>query len=170
MSVTVRPVEGRKDLKAFVEVPYRLRKHDPQWVPPLRFERLQFLDRNKNPYFEHAEVLLLIAERDGVGVGRMSAQVDQRWDEYQGGADGLFGFFECENDPETATALFNSAAAWLRERGRTRMLGPMDFTTNDECGLLIEGYDEPSMILEPWHPPYYRELVEAQGMTRRWTC
>ena len=109
---------------------------------------------------------LLLAERDGRPVGRISAQVDERWDSYQGGSDGLFGFFECENDPEMAAALFDAASTWLRERGRTRMLGPMDFTTNDECGLLIEGYDEPSMILEPWHPPYYRELVEGQGMTK----
>ena len=166
MSVTIRPVVSRKDLKAFVEVPYRLRRHDPQWVPPLRFERMQFLNRNKNPYFEHAEVQLMIAERDGVGVGRISAHVDERWDSYQGGADGLFGFFECEDNAETATALFEAAVAWHRERNRTRLLGPMDFTTNDECGLLIEGYEEPSMILEPWHPPYYRELVEAQGMTK----
>ena len=166
MPVTVRPVEGRRDLKAFIEVPYTLRRNDPQWVPPLRFERRQFLDRDKNPYFQHAEVALLLAERDGRPVGRISAQVDERWDEYQGGTDGLFGFFECENDHGTASALFDAASAWLGERGRTRLLGPMDFTTNDECGLLIEGYEEPSMILEPWHPPYYRELVEAQGMTK----
>jgi GNAT superfamily N-acetyltransferase len=166
MSLTVRPVEGRSDLNAFIEVPYTLRRDDRQWVPPLRFERRQFLSRDKNPYFQHAEVVLLLAEREDEPVGRISAQVDERWDEYQGGSDGLFGFFECENDPETATALFDAASTWLRERGRTRLLGPMDFTTNDECGLLIEGYEEPSMILEPWHPPYYRELVEGQGMTK----
>ncbi len=166
MTVTVRPVEGRRDVNAFIEVPYTLRRRDPRWVPPLRFERRQFLDRDRNPYFQHAEVALLLAERDGRPVGRISAQVDERWDSYQGGSDGLFGFFECENDPETAAALFDAASTWLRERGRTRLLGPMDFTTNDECGLLIEGYEEPSMILEPWHPPYYRELVEGQGMTK----
>jgi GNAT superfamily N-acetyltransferase len=166
MTVLVRPVEGRRDLDAFVEVPYTLRRDDPQWVPPLRFERRQFLSRAKNPYFQHAEVVLLLAERDGRPVGRISAQVDERWDEYQGGSDGLFGFFDSEDDPETAAALFEAASGWLRERGRTRLLGPMDFTTNDECGLLVEGYDEPSMILEPWHPPYYRDLVEAQGMTK----
>ena len=68
----------------------------------------------------------------------------------------MFGFFDAEDDPEVAGALLDAAADWLRERGRERMLGPMDFTMNDECGLLIEGFDEPSMILEPWHPPYYR--------------
>ena len=165
MSLTVRPVEGRRDLNAFIDVPFRLRRDDPQWVPPLRFERRQFLNPRKNPYFDHADVLLLLAERDGEAVGRLSVQVDERWDRFQGGRDGLFGFFECENDAETAVALFEAASIWLRERGRARLLGPMDFTTNDECGLLVEGYDEPSMILEPWHPPYYRELIEGLGMT-----
>jgi len=165
VSLTVRPVEGRRDLNAFIDVPFRLRRDDPQWVPPLRFERRQFLNPRKNPYFDHADVLLLLAERDGEAVGRLSVQVDERWDRFQGGRDGLFGFFECENDAETAVALFEAASIWLRERGRARLLGPMDFTTNDECGLLVEGYDEPSMILEPWHPPYYRELIEGLGMT-----
>ena len=166
MSVTVRPVQGRGDLNRFIDLPFRLRRNDPLWVPPLRFERRQFLDRSKNPFFEHAEAEYFLAERGGEVVGRITAHVDSRWDEFQGGSDGMFGFFEAENDPETAAALVGAAREWLRERGRGRMLGPMDFTTNDECGLLIEGYDEPSMILEPWHPPYYRELLEALGLSK----
>lgn len=166
MSITIRPVTGRRDLNAFIDLPFRLRRDDPQWVPPLRFERRAFLDRSKNPWFEHAEAEYFLAERDGEVVGRITAQIDYRWDEYQGGSDGMFGFFECENRSETAAALLDAASGWVRDRGRARLLGPMDFTTNDECGLLIEGYDEPSMILEPWHPPYYRELLEAQGLEK----
>ncbi len=162
----VRPVASRRDLNEFIEVPFRLRRHDPQWVPPLRFERRQFLDPKKNPYFDHAEVALLLAEREGEPVGRISVQVDRRWDQFQGGNDGMFGFFECENDPEVAGALLDAATGWLSERGRERILGPMDFTTNDEVGLLIDGFDEPSMILEPWHPPHYQGLIEGQGMTK----
>ncbi len=165
-TVSVRPVAGKRDLAAFIGLAYRLRRDDPQWVPPLRFERRRFLDRSKNPWFEHAEAELLLAEREGRVAGRISAQIDSRWDEYQGGSDGMFGFFECEDDPEVAAALLDAAAAWLRERGRERMLGPMDFTLNDECGLLIEGYDEPSMVLEPWHPPYYRRLIEGHGLVK----
>ena len=165
-SVSVRPVASKRDRDAFIELPYRLRRDDPQWVPPLRFERRQFLDRSKNPWFDHADAELLLAERDGRPVGRISAQVDRRWDEFQGGADGMFGFFDAEEDPEVVSALLDSAASWLRGRGRERMLGPMDFTTNDECGLLIEGYDEPSMVLEPWHPPHYRRLIEAHGLVK----
>ncbi len=166
-SVSIRSVAGKRDRNAFIELPYRLRRDDPQWVPPLRFERRQFLDPAKNPWFDHAEVELLLAERDGEVVGRISAHIDHRWDQFQGGSDGMFGFFDCEDDPEVAGALLDAAAGWLRERGRGRMLGPMDFTTNDECGLLIEGFDEPSMILEPWHPPHYRRLIEDHGLEKQ---
>jgi GNAT superfamily N-acetyltransferase len=161
---TIRPVVSKADLKQFIELPYRLRKDDPQWVPPLRFERRQFLDRKKNPWFEHAECELMVAEREGRVVGRISAHIDHRWDEFRGGNDGMFGFFDAEDDPEVFRALIEAASAWLRERGRERMLGPMDFTMNDECGILIEGFDEPSMILEPWHPPYYSERLDDLGL------
>ncbi len=164
--LSIRPVGTKADLKAFIELPYGLRRDDPQWVPPLRFERRQFLDRDKNPWFDHAEAALILAERNGEPVGRISAQVDHRWDEFQGGNDGMFGFFDAADDPEVVEALIDAAADWLRERGRTRMVGPLDFTLNDECGILIEGYDEPSMILEPWHPPYYREQLERLGLRK----
>lgn len=162
--LSIRPVATKRDLRRFIELPYRLRRDDPQWVPPLRFERRQFLDRKKNPWFEHSEAELMLAERDGRAVGRISAHIDHRWDEFQGGNDGMFGFFDSEDDPEVVGALVEAAAGWLRERGRARMLGPMDFTLNDECGVLIDGFDEPSMILEPWHPPYYSQRLEAHGL------
>ena len=164
--LTVRTASGRKDMNAFIDVPFRLRRDDPQWVPPLRFERRAFLNRKKNPWFEHAEAEFFLAERDGEPVGRISAHIDRRWDEYQGGSDGMFGFFEVANDPEAAKALLDTATEWVRARGRARILGPMDFTLNDECGILIEGYNEPSMILEPWHPPYYKELIDGYGMEK----
>jgi len=161
--VTIRPVRTRRELKRFVKVPFLLHRDHPQWVPPLIFDRMQFLNRAKNPYFEHAEAEYFIAERDGEPVGRITAQVDQRWDEYQGGDDGMFGFFETIDDREVAAALLGAAEEWLRARGRTRLLGPMDFTTNDELGILIEGYEIRPMILQPWHPPYYRELLDGLG-------
>jgi GNAT superfamily N-acetyltransferase len=163
--VSVRPVDGKRDLGAFIKLPFRLHRGTP-WIPPLVFERRQFLDRRKNPFFEHAEAEYFLAERDGQVVGRITAHVDERWTQFQGGNDGLFGFFESENDPEIARALVDTAAAWLRERGRERMLGPLDFTTNDECGLLVEGYDRDPLILQPWHPPHYQVLLEALGMTK----
>jgi GNAT superfamily N-acetyltransferase len=165
-SVSIRPVRTRRELKRFVKVPFRIHRDHPQWVAPLIFERMQFLSEKKNPYFDHAEVRLLIAERDGEPVGRVSAQIDHRWDEYQGGSDAMFGFFETVEDPEVARALIDAASEWVAGEGRQRILGPMDFTTNDEIGILIEGYERRPMILEPWHPPYYRELIEAQGFEK----
>lgn len=162
-NVSIRPVRTRRELKRFVRVPFQLHRDRPQWVAPLIFERMQFLDRGKNPYFEHAEAEYFLAERDGEAVGRITAQVDQRWDEFQGGSDAMFGFFETVEDPEVAAALLGAANEWARGKGRGRILGPMDFTTNDEIGLLIEGYERRPMILENWHPPFYKQLIEAEG-------
>jgi len=161
--VSIRPVRTRRELKRFVKVPFRLHRDHPQWVPPLILDRMQFLNREKNPYFEHAEAELFIAERDGEPVGRISAQVDSEWDATQGGNDGMFGFFETIDDREVAAALLGAAEDWLGERGRDRLLGPMDFTTNDEVGILIEGHELRPMILQNWHPPFYRELLEGLG-------
>ena len=162
--VSIRPVRTRRELKRFVKVPFRLHRDNPQWVAPLIFERMEFLNREKNPYFEHAEAEYFIAERDGEPVGRITAQVDERWDEYQGGSDAMFGFFESRGRPRGRRGAARRRAEWARGKGRARMLGPMDFTTNDEVGILIEGYERRPMILEPWHPPYYRELIEAAGL------
>jgi hypothetical protein len=162
-TVEIRPVRSRRELKRFVKVPFRLHRDRPQWVPPLIFDRMQFLNRGRNPYFEHAEAELFLAERDGEPVGRISAQLDQRWDTYQGGSDGMFGFFETVEDREIAAALLGAAEGWLRERGRSRLIGPMDFTTNDEVGILIEGHELQPMILQNWHPPFYKDLLEGLG-------
>ncbi len=165
-SVSIRPVRSKRELKRFVKVPFALHRDQPQWVAPLIFERMEFLDPKKNPWFQHGEAELLVAERDGEAVGRISAHVDHRWDEYQGGSDAMFGFFESADDPEVAAALLGAATEWARGKGRDRILGPMDFTTNDEIGILIEGYERRPMILEPWHPPHYRGLIEAEGFEK----
>jgi hypothetical protein len=165
-SLTIRPVRTRRELKRFVKVPFGLHRESEQWVPPLVFERMQFLDRRKNPWFEHGEAEFFLAERDGEPVGRISAHVDSRWDTYQGGSDAMFGFFETAEDPEVVRALFDAASEWAAAQGRERILGPMDFTTNDEIGILIEGFERQPMILEPWHPPYYGRLIEAEGFAK----
>jgi len=167
VSVEIRRVEGKGDRKQFLDLPYRLYSTEKRWVPPLRLERKEHIDPGKNPFFEHAEVEFFLARRDGRVVGRISAHVDRNLNEFQDNRWGLFGFFECEDDPETARALVDTAEAWLRARGRDRMVGPMDFTTNDECGLLIEGHERPPIILCPWQHPYYQRLLEeACGLTK----
>jgi len=135
-------------------------------VPPLISERKRHLDRRRNPFFQHADAEYWLARRDGRVVGRITAQVDQRFNEFQDNDWGMFGFFECEDDPEVATALLDVARQWLRERGRDHMIGPLDFSTNDECGVLVEGFELRPQILENWHHPYYGPLLEGAGLVK----
>jgi GNAT superfamily N-acetyltransferase len=166
VSVEVRSVSSKRELDTFVKLPFRLYSAQPNWVAPLIFERKRFLDRSKNPFFQHAEAEYFLAYRDGRAVGRITAQVDRNFNEFQGNDWGMFGFFECEDDPEAAAALLSAAETWLRERGRDHMVGPMDFTTNDELGVLVEGHDRTPIVLTPWSHPYYPQLIEGAGLTK----
>ena len=166
MPLEITPVRDRKDLGAFIDLPFRLYAGEPNWVPPLKFERRAFLDRSKNPFFEHADAEYFLARRDGRVVGRITAQRDETFQKFQANAWGFFGFFECEDDPEAAAALLDTAEGWLAAQGCDRMVGPCDFTTNDECGILIEGHDRTPIILSPWTHAYYLPLLEGAGMTK----
>ncbi len=166
MGLDVRPVASKRDLTTFIKLPWRLYRNEPNWVPPLVFERRQFLDRRKNPWFQHGEAEYFLAWRDGRAVGRITAQVDRVLNEFQDNSWGLFGFFECEDDPEAAQALLAAAEAWLRVRGRDRIVGPMDFTMNDECGVLVEGFERDPIILTNWTHRYYPALLESTGMVK----
>lgn len=165
-SIEIRPVRTRRELGSFIRLPWRLYRGSASWVPPLISERKRHLDRGRNPFFEHAEAEYFLAWRDGVPMGRITAHVDHLLNDFQDNRWGLFGFFECEQNPAAAQALLDAAEAWLRERDRDRMLGPLDFSTNHESGLLIEGHELPPQILENWHHPYYRQLLEGQGLVK----
>jgi GNAT superfamily N-acetyltransferase len=165
-ALEVRPVAGKRELNTFIKLPWRLYRNEPNWVPPLLFERKQFLDRQRNPFFEHAEAEFFIAWRGDQPIGRISAHVDRHFNEFQHHEWGMFGFFECEDDAEAAHALLAVAEQWLRARERDRMVGPMDFTTNDECGVLVDGFELPPTILTGWHHPYYQRLLEGYGLTK----
>jgi hypothetical protein len=166
MAIQVTPVRSRRDRKEFIELPFRLHANAEQWIPPLRIERRLFLNPRFNAYFKRAEVELFLARRDGRVVGRISAQIDRAFNEYQGNAWGHFGFLELEDDAEVAAALFDVAASWLRERGRDRMVGPMDFAMTEECGVMVEGFDREPMIKQSWHPPYYQRRCEGAGLAK----
>lgn len=166
MSVDVRPVKGRRELREFIELPYRLHSTSPIWCPPLRIERRMFLSRRQNAFFKHGEAELFCAWRDGRVVGRLSAQIDHAYNEYHRSTSGMFGFLELEDDPEILPALLEPAMAWLRARGMTEALGPMDFTANDEAGVLVEGFDREPMVKQPWHPPYYQARCEEAGLEK----
>src|SRR5690242_4222927 len=134
-------------------LPFRLYQDAEMWVPPLISERKKHLDRKRNPFFGHAEAEYFLARRGDRVVGRITAHVDHRFNEFQDNDWGQFGFFECEDDPEVAAALLATAEAWLRERKRDHVIGPLDFTTNHECGLLVDGFELRPQILENWHHP-----------------
>lgn len=163
-SLAVRPVASRRDLKRFIELPYRLHGSSPQWVPPLRLERKLFLSKKQNPFFTHGEAEYFVAERGGEVVGRITAQIDRNFNSYHDNTWGMFGFLEFEDDQAVLNALLDAAGGWLKARGRERMVGPMDFQMNDESGVLIEGFDRRPMLKQPWHPPYYQQRVEAAGL------
>jgi hypothetical protein len=166
VSVDVRPVQSRRDLREFVELPYRLHSTSPQWIPPLRLERRLFLSRRFNSFFKRGDAQLFLALRGDRVVGRISAQVDRAFNDFHGNRWGMFGFLEVEEDAEALQALLAAAEGWLRERGHDRMVGPMDFSMNDESGVLVEGFDREPMVRQPWHPPYYQRLCEAAGLEK----
>jgi hypothetical protein len=166
VSLEVRPVRGRRDLREFIGLPYRLHSTSPVWVPPLRLERRIFLSRRFNAFFKHGDAQLFVAVRDGRVVGRVSAQYDHAFNDHHGNRWGMFGFLELEDDPEVLPALLGTAEAWLRGHGRDRMVGPMDFTMNDESGVMIEGFEREPMIKQPWHPPYYARRCDEAGLAK----
>jgi GNAT superfamily N-acetyltransferase len=166
VAVDIRAVSGSRDLKAFIELPFRVHANHPQWVPPLKLERRMFLNRRMNPFFTHGEAEYFLARRDGQVLGRASAQINHSFNDTHQAKWGWFGFLELFDDQEVAGALLDAAAEWLRARGMERMVGPADFSMNDESGILVEGYELRPMLRQPWHPPYYRRLVEAEGLEK----
>ena len=163
MAVQVKVVRGRKDKKIFVDLEWRLNKDCPNWISPLRMERKKILNTKKNPFFQHAEIELFIAYRGGEPVGRIAAITNENHNNFQNDKAGFWGFFDCIDDQETADALFGAAAAWLTDKGKDQMLGPMNPSTNDEVGILIDGFETaPYMMMTQTHP-YYRRLVEGFG-------
>jgi GNAT superfamily N-acetyltransferase len=165
VSVDVRPVGSRRELREFIELPFRLHSTSP-WVPPLRIERRLFLSHRFNAFFKHGDSELFLARREGRVVGRLSAQYDEAFNAHHGNDWGQFGFLELEDDPEILPPLLDAARDWLRGRGRDHMIGPMDFTINDESGVMVEGFEREPMIKMPWHPPYYQRLCEEAGLTK----
>ena len=171
MSLRVSAVRSRDDRRAFLDLPHELYRRDPHWVAPLRTEIKARLDPTRGPFFRHGEAGLFLARRGDRVVGRISAHVDRRYNDFHSSPDhrdrtGFWGFFECEDDADAAVELFDAAEAWLSARGRDRMLGPASFTLNDEAGLLVDGFDAPPMILMSYNPPWYERLVDKAGFEK----
>jgi hypothetical protein len=160
--VEIRQVTDSRDLKAFIEVPWAIYRDDPNWVPPLKFERKGAFSE-KNPFFEHARWQAWLAYRDGVPVGRISAQIDSLYLELHDAHTGFFGMIEAPEDPEVFAALFDAAGRWLKEQGMQTALGPFNLGINQEIGCLVEGFNSPPYVMMGHARPYYDTLIEGQG-------
>lgn len=158
--ISVKPVSGKADLKAFIDLPKQLYRGQPGYVAPLDLERAEALDPRKNPFFSHADVQLFLAWRDGKPVGRISAQICELYQERYADQTGHFGFIDAIDDPAVFAALTTAAEDWLRARGMQRIIGPLSFSTNEETGLLVNGFNSLPMMLMPYHAPYAGHRLE----------
>ena len=164
--ITIKEVTSKQDLKKFVKLPWSLYAQDPNWVPPLIMERMDVLDPEKNPYFEHAQAKLWLAYKGTEVVGRITAQIDALVEQHHHEKIGHFGFFESINDQDVANALLDTAFQWLKSQGRTSVIGPFSLSINEEAGILIEGFDTPPSLMMNHALPYYLDLMTGYGMEK----
>jgi len=164
--VEVVAVNNKRALDAFVELPFKLYRNDPHWVPPLRIAVKEPLDKKKHPYYANAETELFLARRDGQVVGRVAAILDKAHNRFHEEKAGFFGFFECANDQEAATALLREARQWVSAKGAEILRGPVNPSTNYECGMLIDGFDSDPMVMMTYNPRYYPDLMEQAGLRK----
>ncbi|MFN2621703.1 MAG: GNAT family N-acetyltransferase [Chthoniobacterales bacterium] len=164
--IEITAVNSNTDRDAFIKLPWKIYANDPVWVPPLVIERKEFLDREKHPFFEHGKAEFFLARRNGEVVGRIAASDDPKYNQLHGSNVGCFGMFESIDDPEVANALFEAAGKWLRDLGRDEIMGPIDYSTNYLCGLLVDGFQHPPMLLTSHNPSYYSRLIEGWGFQK----
>ena len=170
MSVEIKQHQPGEDLKDFIQVAFEVYRDDPAWVPPLHMEISDRLSPKKNPFFEHAEVALFTAWKDGKAVGRISAQIDHEHLRIHQDNAGFFGFFDTLDDQEVASALVAAAEEWLTGRGMTVMRGPFSLSINEETGMLVEGFDSPPTIMMSHHHSYQEALAEGAGLQKVKDC
>jgi len=163
--IEVTQVNSPKERDAFIKFPWGIYANDPAWVPPLLLERKEFLSR-KHPFYLHGDSAQFLARVGGEIVGRIMASDDPNYNALHGTNVGCFGLFESIDDPQVVAALFEAAAKWLRGKGRDEIMGPIDYSTNYVCGLLIDGFKHPPTLLTSHNPPYYRKLIEAWGFEK----
>jgi len=164
--LTVEAVTAERDVKRFIKSAWKIYEGDPHWVPPLLMDRKKLMDKEKNPFYKHAEAEFYTAHRNGEIVGRIGAIVNHNHNKIHNENIGFFGFFECQDDQEVADALFQKAVTWLKSRGVRAIRGPASPSVNDEYGLLVDGFDKPPLVLMPYNPPYYAKLIEKAGFKK----
>jgi hypothetical protein len=159
--------DSRRDVNHFIELPFRLYRDCPQWVPPLVDDVMLQLNRHKYPFYEHSDADFFLAQRDGQIVGRIGVLENRRYNEYRKSHTAFFYHFEADNDPEVAPALFHTIEEWARSRGLTKIVGSKGFLQADGMGILVEGFEHHPAVDIPYHLPYYGSLIEAAGYTRQ---
>ena len=177
MNIIVKELPAA-ELTAFIDFPYRLFADHPFWVGELKSDTKKLLSSG-HPFWRHAEAKLFMAfEETGAGprsLGRIAAIINSRHNAFHNEKCGFFGFFDCEDNEQAAGALFEAACRWLKEKGMDLARGPVNPSTNETCGMLVEGFDSPPMIMMPYNPPYYAKLSEAAGFMKAkdlyaWRC
>lgn len=163
MALLISELSGRRGTARFVDVPWKILTDQPNWIPPLRAVVRDGLDDRKNPFYRNADRALFIAERDGVPVGRIAAIENRAHNRHHKDRVGFFGFFDCANDTQAATALLSRAEQWLAARGLDAARGPVSPSMNHESGLLIYGFDTPPVLMTPWNPDWCENLIERAG-------
>lgn len=166
MSIAIHTLSRKVDWRDFLSLPFQIYNGNPYWVPPLFSEVMELLDLQKNPFWEHAAREVFLAKKDGRIVGRIVAIINDMHNSVHAEKTGFFGFFECVNDAEVASALWDRTREWLCARGMTNMRGPASPSLNDECSFLSEGFDMPPTVMMPYSPPYYLELCENYGFKK----
>ena len=164
--IEVVAVNGSKGLKQFVELPFALYRNYPHWVPPLRIAVKELLDRKKHPFYAGAEAELFLALKSGEVAGRVAGIIDKNHNRFHEEQAGFFGFFECIDDVEVARALLEAARSWTFGRGAKFLRGPVNPSTNYECGMLVDGFDSDPMVMMTYNPPYYPELMDKVGLVK----
>ncbi len=159
----IAPVLDKRGLRQFIDLPYTLYRGDPFFVPQLRIAQKDLFDQKKHPFYAHAEMQCFLALRDGKAIGRIAAVWDRNHVEFHEEQGGFFGFFECVNEQPVAAGLFSAARQWLVEHGAQVIRGPVNPSTNYECGLLVEGFDSSPQVMMSYNPPYYDALIQGAG-------
>lgn len=162
----VIPVSSRRDKKLFFNFPWELYRGDPNWVPPLRVVQKELLGYRPHPFYDTADIQTFLALEDGKPCGRIAAIVNHAHNRWYDEQRGFFGFFESIDSQEVAAGLLDAARAWFAERGIEAVRGPVNPSLNYECGLLIDGFDEPPWFMMPYNKPYYDRLLEDYGFRK----
>ena len=163
---SILTVNSIKELTAFIDFPHDLYKKDPNYIPELFIAQKDLL--TTHPFHQHSSLQTFLAYDDGKIIGRIAAILNNNHNAFNKVNDGFFGFFDCVNDQETADLLFNTAAKWLKDKGADqKLIGPVNFSTNEACGLLIEGFDSPPVLMMTYNYPYYADLIEKVGFVKQ---